>query len=182
MRRRRFALALGTALSLAGCSSDTPGGGSEPTATPPSETTTESPRDPPETELLPYLFTADEFDGDWSRTAQMTDRQPTRNFAERVFQHADTARELFVGLRAQDSVAVAEQAVSSARSQFEGGESLGETVGDETYASYPEAFETGVLFRAGRYVGLVALAGNDPTREEAVARAEALHANLPDAP
>jgi hypothetical protein len=179
MRRRRFLLAVGTALSLAGCSSDTPSSESEPKSSTATGTVSPTAADGPEQELLPYLFTAEGLGDAWTRTAQTTDGESGPNFAERVFRNEESDRELFVGLRAQDSVPLAEQATESALGQFAGGESLDGRIGDETYAAYPEAFETGVLFRAGRYVGLVALAANDPTREAAFGRAEALHENLP---
>lgn len=187
MLRRDVLCSVGALLSLAGCASDGGNQESTPESTESSQTNTPEATEVPEEtseDLLSYLFTADGLGDHWSKEEQKAGQQSSMAYAERLFQNAETGRYLFVGLRAQDSIALAKQATSSARSQFEGGDELSSQIGDEAYQAYPEEsatgvqFETGVLFRKNRYVGLVALAENNPTRKEVIALGQSLAAEL----
>lgn len=188
MLRRDVLCSVGVLLSLAGCASDRGNQESTPRSTEPNQTNTAEATEPSEVtseELLSYLFTADSLGNSWSKEEQKAGQQSSMAYAERLFQNAETGRYLFVGLRAQDSIPLAKQATSSARSRFEGGDELSSQIGDEAYQAYPPEsatgvqFETGVLFRKDRYVGLVALAENYPTREEVIALGQDLAAELP---
>jgi len=162
MRRRRFLLALGAGVSLAGCSSQNGEPSPPPTDEPPEETTTAGP--PDGEEFYQYLLSPSDMGEEWEQVHQSS----VPRYAQRELRNADTGRRLGVGVRILETVPDAVSRLEETLDAFVDEGEIDAGIGDVTYEAYPDVFDTGVLFRDGVHIGFAAVSAGEAETTTAI--------------
>jgi|GEM_PF-6137299 len=124
-------------------------------------------------ELTPYTLSADDLGPDWERTTERV----YGSSIDREFTNTETGTRIGTAVLRAPSEDGAQSQLTQSLDRWGGGEELSTTVGQVTYESHPSDFQTGLLFRDGRFLGFVGveLDSGEASVDTAVEYARQLH-------
>jgi len=128
-------------------------------------------------ELTPYTLSADDLGSDWERTAERV----YGTSIDREFTNTETGTRIGTAMMRGESEDAAQSRLNDSLDQWGGGEEPSTTIGTETYEAHPSAFQTGVLFYDGRFLGFVgvALSSGEASVDTAIEYGQQLHGTWP---
>lgn len=128
-------------------------------------------------ELTPYTLSADDLGPDWERTVERV----YGNSIDREFTNTETGTRVGTAVMHGESEQAVQDKLTESLDTWEGGDELSTTIGTESYESYPNTFQTGVLFRDGRFLGFVGveLSTGEASVDTAIEYGQQLHETWP---